>query len=284
MPLDSPQDVLANQLPDLLIRSTSPHHSLDEGRIVSHRVDTIRNTRKPDSIKIPTDADMVPASNLNNMHDVINHRLNVSSGGVLFIQEVPHKHNHKHAPILPQPHQHIIRRVSVDLGQLVARAVAEDNRRLSNIQHIAHRLVRHMRQVHHHAQTIHLRHSRAAERAQPSVLPRGGDRRRGRGERVVAVVREGDVPHAQVVKLPDDGDRSTHLVQALRAEHGGDLASFEGGPDARRRVAELELGRRGDEAPGDVDLLQGIADGVGWVVWVCELGVALDEDGPELAA
>lgn len=74
-------------------------------------------------------------------------------------------------------------------------------------------------------------------------------------------MREGDVASTELVHLANTGDAAPDLVAALDANHAGDAAGFEGSPRAGRVVAVLKLGGVfGDEALGDVDLLEGVAD------------------------
>lgn len=237
----------------------------------------------PRAIKVPADTDVVPASDIDHVHDVVHDCLEIRRSRVVRVEEPPHKHDHQHAAIVLEPRNHIVRCIAVVLGQCVARRVAKDDRRPRRVQHVAHRLVRDVRQVDEHAQTVHLADPCDPKLGQPSILAPSGDRRGGRGIRVVAVVRDGDVPHPQVVQLAEHGDRGACLVETLCAQHRRDLARLEGLAHAGWGGAEFKFREVVDEAARDVDLLQGVSHGVSGVIEAFEV-VALDKNGPELAA
>ena len=74
--------------------------------------------------------------------------------------------------------------------------VREDHRRGGDVERVAHHAGRDVREVHEHAEPVHLAHHFAPERREPAVL-RGVER----GVRPIErhVVREGHVARAEVV-------------------------------------------------------------------------------------
>lgn len=159
---------------------------------------------------------------------------------------------------------------SLDLWSYVASATAKDNRRLRDIQHIPHiphRLVRNVRHVHHHPQAIHLPHANAlSPSSRPAAVTVDAAVANGLSQLCVSVMYRTPNANSYLTTAVD----APRLVRALGAYHGRDPAPAEGTADARRGGAEVDLGGRGYKAAGGLDLLEGVADGVGWFVWVRE--------------
>ena len=227
--------------------------------------------------------DMIPARNVSGMENMIHSRLHIRRLRILRVHEPLDEKDHDHTSILLQPREHVIRRIAVVLRQRVTGTVAEYDRRPGHVENLAHASVRGVRQIDHHAESIHLMDSSFPKLRQPAVSSSCRDGRRSRGVRIVAVVRDGDVPHTQVIELPYHSDRRARLMQSLGTEHGGDFACLESLRSARGSLAVMKVLILGNEALRDIDLLQRITNVVVRVVKMHDFR-ALDEDGPELAA
>ena len=151
--------------------------------------------------------------------------------------------------------------------------VREDDRRLREVEDLAHHVRRDVRDVDQHAEPVHLAHHLAPERRQPAV-------RRGVGRRVgpvvVLAVSERHVADAERIVGAQRAEAVLERLAVLHAEERGDLALLPGALDVGGAGGEEEGVRVGVDHPaGELDLL--------------ELGARRvrqsrgDEDAPELA-
>ena len=98
--------------------------------------------------------------------------------------------------------------------------MGEDHRGLADLQRGAHGLIGDMREVHHHAQAIHLAHNFFAERGQAVML---GLVAGGIGPIGVLGVRQRHVTRAERVGHAQHGQRVVDRVAAFHADERGDL-------------------------------------------------------------
>ena len=135
-----------------------------------------------------------------------------------------------------------------------------------------------MREIHQHAQPVHLPHHLLAELGQPVVLGIVG--RRIAPLRVLAVG-EGHVESPEVVGRPQDRERVLDRVTALHADERGDPARAMDADDVVGGVGDLQVrGIGGHETFDEVDLLD---HGAG-ITGAAAADGNRDVDGPELRA
>ena len=124
------------------------------------------------------------------------------------------KVHHAHPAFASQRAQLVIRQVARRRCQRTRRRMARNYRRPRHVHHLPERLVRNMRNVHHHAQPIHLRDHLAPERCKPAVLRRFT-------ARISPVIRirpgQCHVTNPKPVKIAQVGQRSSRLHVRLRA-------------------------------------------------------------------
>lgn len=209
-----------------------------------------------------TDAHMIPARYLDYAEYMLNSRIHIRLLRLFRVQKSLYEKYHNHAPVLAQPRQHIIWRVPVICCQRVTRGMGKYYRRLRCIEHLPHGTMARVAQINHHAEPIHLSDCRVPNFGQARVLAGRGDGGGRCGEGVIAVVGECDVADAKGVVLADDSEGRADLVHAFGAEHGGNVAVFEGGEGAGGGGAVVKGGVEVEEAFGDIDLFEGVADGV----------------------
>jgi hypothetical protein len=131
----------------------------------------------------------------------------------------------------------------------------ENHGRLRDADRVAHRVGRRVREVHEHADAVHLVHDLLAEFRETAMARVRVHRRVGPVG--VVIVRERHVTHAEVVIGAERPERIFDRMTALRAQHAGDLARGLGGADVRSCRGERERVRVAlDHAARDVDLLE----------------------------
>ena len=92
-------------------------------------------------------------------------RCAVGAGGV---HELRHEGHHADAAARGHLLEHVVGRVARAVGDRAGRAVAEDHRRLADLERGAHRVGRDVGEVDHHPDAVHLAHHLAAEGGQPA--------------------------------------------------------------------------------------------------------------------
>ena len=150
-----------------------------------------------------------------------------------------------HAALLGQGHDHIIGHVARVVGQRPARRMRREDRRLADLQRVPKGLVGDVRDVHHHAQAVHLADHLLAEIRQPVVVLDLGVVDVARGIRpIVGVgVRERHVAHAQIVVIAQQPEAVFDGVAAFDPHQRGDFS-----PGVR--LFDLFCGGRQDEIVG----------------------------------
>ncbi len=116
--------------------------------------------------------------------------------------------------------QHVVCHIARRIAQRPRRRVGGNHRRSRNDQRAVERLVRDVRDIHHHAQPVHLVHHVFAELAQALLGVR--DARvvgiaRAVGPAIRIAPRQRHVAHAQRVELPQQGQRVLNRMPALDA-------------------------------------------------------------------
>lgn len=136
------------------------------------------------------------------------------------------------------------------------RRVRIDDWRLRHFQDVSHCLVGNMREVHHHAESIHLPDHLYPLVAQSTPLCPTGRRGTIRIS-VVARMRKRDIPHAQPMVRPHHRGRVSDLVQTLDADHRRNLpvAMCSHGSSGRRGEGQ-DVGVLVDEPVDELDLLE----------------------------
>ncbi len=172
--------------------------------------------------------------------------------------EPGHERGHRDPAVARQPPEYLVRDIPRMIGHGPGRGVREDHRNRRDVEDIAHRVRRHVRQVDEHADPLHLGHDLAAEVRQPAV--RGVVGRRV-SPRHVAVVGQRHVPDAQRVHRPEYSERAPDRVPALRADQRRHLAGRHDPLNVRGGQRELErVPVPADQAVHEIDLLQGGRD------------------------
>ena len=140
-------------------------------------------------------------------------------------------------PFFAMPGEDVVGDVARVIGQGARARVREDDRRLRDVEHLAHHVRRDVRDVDQHAEPVHLAHHLAPERRQPAV-------RRGVGRRigpvVVLAMRERHVADAERVVGAQRAEAVLERLAVLHAEERGDLALLTGALDVGGACGEEE--------------------------------------------
>ena len=162
--------------------------------------------------------------------------------------------DHHHAVVLLHQLQDIVRHIARVRRQRECRRMRGDQRRLRDLQGVPHGVSRDVRNVHEHAEAIHLAHDVFAERCQ-AVVPGNVSRGISPIERIG--MRQRHVASAERMQHAQDGERVIDGMAAFDADERRDLAGLANAHDVVRGVRHLEgVGIRFDEAMNDVDLLE----------------------------
>jgi len=195
-------------------------------------------------------------------------------GRILLGEELRHERDHQDSPVRSQPGEHVIGHVAGMVGERAAGAVAEDHRRIRDVERRVRRRRRDVGEVDEHAEAVELAHVFDTARAEAVVHRVVGARIRPGG---VVHVGEGQVPHPQPGEHPQHARGIVEAVGALRAQQGRD-------PAPAACVLDLDRAARDGERVGvpcgkpvdPVDLLERALHRVG------ALEMVGDVDGPEL--
>lgn len=117
-------------------------------------LDTLRDSGR--SVKVRPDTDMLPSRHFRDVHDVIDDVFYRGLFGVLVPQEEGYRRHHHHTTILLQSTEDVVGNISAHGVHPICPRVREDYGRLSNVQDVAHGIRRHVRDVHQHAEAVHL--------------------------------------------------------------------------------------------------------------------------------
>ena len=161
--------------------------------------------------------------------------------------ELRHEGHHHHAAVLRQPGENRVRHVARMVHQRARGRVREDDRRLGHVERIAHGPGRDVRQVHEHAQPVHLAHHLAPE-LRESAVPRAVERGVGPVER--HVVGQRHVARAEGVVGAQRAERVLDGVPALHAEEGGQPPMLDRALDVVRRRGRRPAGRDSARSSG----------------------------------
>jgi small ligand-binding sensory domain FIST len=168
--------------------------------------------------------------------------------------EARHERDHADAAVPGQPGQHLVGHIPRVVADRAGAGMREDHRGRGDVQGVAHRGRRGVRQVDQHADPLHLADHVAAEVGQPAGRRLVGGRV---GPADVRVVGERHIPHAQRVQHPQRAERARDRVAALGAEQRGDPAGREDPLHVGGGQRELQRpGIAGDHRAGQVDLLE----------------------------
>ena len=162
--------------------------------------------------------------------------------------------DHHDAAVLSGEREDVVGHVPGMIGKRPRGGMAEDHRRLGDADGVAHGRVRHVGQIDHHPEPVHLPHDFLAERREPASRGvRGG----GTGPRRVAAMGQRHVADAQLVEHAEIGQGVLDRVAALDADQRGDLALAVDPDDVGRRGRPSERRRSRHHSPDHVDLLEG---------------------------
>ncbi len=190
--------------------------------------------------------------------------------------EARDERHHAQAAVVPQALEHVVGHVAGVVAQGAGRGVGEHRRRLRDVEGVAHRVCRDVREVDEHAQPVHLPDHLVPERGQAAELGLVGGRVRPRH---VVVVGQREVADAEGVEHPQRPERGVDAVPALGAQQRGDPALGPGTVDAGDRGRESEVtGIPRGHAVHGIHLLQRGRDGRE------PLQMGRHEDRPELGA
>ena len=141
-------------------------------------------------------------------------------------------------------------------------------------QHVEESLVGDVRDVHHHAQPVHLADHLLPEVGEPVVLRRLA---RAVGPRRVVGVGQGEIPRSHLEERPQDREIGIDGIAALDAHQDRDVPTPPRVEDPGRRRGQFQVARvLGGLLAHGVDLLQRAADRFGGGV-----AVAIGPDGKE---
>ena len=150
--------------------------------------------------------------------------------------------HHQDAPVLRQSAQHVVVEVAPVIRHRSHGRVRGNHRGLRNRDYVPERLIGDMRDVDHHAQSVHLANHPLAKGREPVVPGRQvAARPRRVGPGGVERVGERHVPHSQAVEAPQCGEIVLDDVAALDTHHTGELALGHGGPDLRDAARHRDI-------------------------------------------
>ena len=158
--------------------------------------------------------------------DVHTHHGGLHHLGHVAVHEAGHECDHDHAAIGWQLLQDVVGHIARNAAYATRASVREDDGALRHLQCGGHGNRRRVRQVHHHAQPVHLAHHVFAEGREPIHVRRhhGG----GVGPLEMHVVRQRHVAHAEVVIGAQQRQGVFDGVATFNAEHAGNLAGLAG--------------------------------------------------------
>ena len=172
--------------------------------------------------------------------------------------------------------QNVVRHIAQVMAERAGRGMGENHRGLGNLQRRPHRFIGDVRQVHQHAQPIHLAHHLLAKRRQAMMHGRVGG---GIGPVVVLHVGQRHVARAQGVGPAQNPQRIPDGMTAFHADQRRDLPLAMNADNVVRRPRQFKvIGIARNHAMNQVDLFQHGHDRVGLVRHVGNV------NRPELAA
>src|SRR6185437_2741113 len=187
-----------------------------------------------------------------------------------------------YAALLRESGDHLIRHVARHVGQRAARGVGREHGSVTDGERVPESLVRHVRNIDHHAQTIHFTHDVLAEIREAVVMfyRRIVDIARGVRPIVRIRMREGHVPHSQRIVVAQKAEIVFNRMAALYTDQRRDLVALVRCNDLIRRGAKSEIVwiSCNDIVANGVDHIEGPMGGM--VAWHVTAGyVGGEKDG-----